>query len=81
MNNSSPSDISSTKGKKHPVATATLDDFIFQDDNKQYFLVNGKEWPMRELKVDVLRKFAARNNIKRSPPPTAPSGEIAQKPT
>jgi hypothetical protein len=79
MNNSSPSDISSTTGKEHPVATATLDHFILQDDEKEFFLVDGKEWPIRELKVDVLRKFAAKNNIKRSQPPYHSLGRNSTK--
>jgi hypothetical protein len=29
-------------GKEHPVATATLDHFILQDDDKDFFLVDGK---------------------------------------
>jgi hypothetical protein len=79
MNNSSPSDIRSTTGKKHSLATATLHHFLLQDDDKEYFLVDGKEWPMRKLMVDVLRKFAARNIIKRSQPPYRSLGRNSTK--
>jgi hypothetical protein len=79
MNDSSPSDISSTAGKEHPVASATLEHFTVKDNGQEYFVLNDKEWPASQVKVDILRKFAGRNNVKRSESPYLSLGRGSTK--
>jgi hypothetical protein len=82
MNSSSPSDISdgitatkkvlpssSTTEKEKIIANATLATFIVMNDGKNYFVIDGNEWPARDIRVEVLRKFASKNDNKRSQPP------------
>jgi hypothetical protein len=81
MSNTLPSDTSeslgsvkklltvSTAAKEHPVSSATLDNVAVKNDGKLYFAIDGHEWPAKEVNIEVLRKFAAKNELKRSQPP------------
>jgi hypothetical protein len=51
------------------MSSATLDNFTVKDDGKLYFVIDGHEWPARKVNIEVLRKFAAKNDFKRSQPP------------
>jgi hypothetical protein len=75
MSRSSPTDLTSVDVKsllkkfQHLVADASLDDLTRKDYGAAYFLINGNELPATKVSVHYLRKFAIRNDVRKSLPP------------
>jgi hypothetical protein len=57
------------KEYQHLVADATRDALIRKEDGSAYFVIQGKELPARKVQVQYLRKFAIKNDIRKSQPP------------
>jgi hypothetical protein len=48
----------------HPITNATFDHFP-----GDYFLIDGVEYHLKDIKVDLLRKFCVKNGVKTTAPP------------